>query len=232
MGWYTALAVGGALSFEDGLRLVQEMAILQMEQDDGGQILFPLIDEHWQPDPALAEAMHAALEHPEAFPSIHLGGYAVLAGTEAGVAHLLETLPPVERGPTFFPYRLKAHGPYHTPLQQSVADKAAQQLARLEFTAPKVTLIDGRGVAFAPWTTDPAALAAYTLGDQITTPYDFNASVRVALREFAPDRIALVGPENTLGSICGQVVLSERWRGIDSRDALEADADLLWSLRR
>ena len=31
LGWYTALAVGGALSFEDGFRLVQVMSLLQHE---------------------------------------------------------------------------------------------------------------------------------------------------------------------------------------------------------
>jgi [acyl-carrier-protein] S-malonyltransferase len=50
MGWYTALAVAGALDFDDGFRLVQEMSILQREQqasEGGGQILFPVVDESW-----------------------------------------------------------------------------------------------------------------------------------------------------------------------------------------
>ena len=231
MGWYSALALAGALGFEDGLRLVQTMALLQMEQADGGQVLFPLVNEEWQQDPRLADSMRAALQHPETYASIHLGGYAVLAGTEAGVAHLRKTLPAVERGPTIFPYRLKGHGPYHSPLQVSVAKEAARQLKGLKFRAPTTTLIDGRGVQFSPWTTDPDALQRYTLGPQITTPYDFTASIRVALREFAPDRLALLGPENSLGGVCAQIVIAERWRGIDRRDALPSDMNLLWSLR-
>ena len=37
MGWYTALAVTGALDFDDGFRLVQEMSLLQEELRGGGQ---------------------------------------------------------------------------------------------------------------------------------------------------------------------------------------------------
>jgi acyl transferase domain-containing protein len=238
MGWYTAVAAAGALSFADGFRLVQEMALLQMEHGDGGQILYPLIDDQWRLDPKMEERIAVALREGggEAFPSIALGGYAVLAGTEKGVAHLLERLPPVEMGPSLYPYRLKLHGPYHTPLLEGVARKAAAQLQRLGWAAPRIALVDGRGVRFSPWSTDPADLRAYTLGAQITTPYGFTASVRVALREYAPDVVVLPGPGNTLGGICGQVLVMEGYRGIRSRDDFErvqgGDAPVVHSMRR
>ena len=66
--------------------------------------------------------------------------------------------------------------------------------------------------------------------------FDFTASVRVALREFAPDLLCLPGPGNTLGSICAQIAIAERWRGLDSRAAFEtvqeSDAPIIWSMRR
>jgi acyl transferase domain-containing protein len=237
LGWYTALAAAGALSFADGFRLVQEISILQMQHAEGGQILYPLIDDQWRIDPKLqsrvAEALAAAPG--EAFSSIDLGGYAVLAGTEKGVAHLLGRLPPVEMGPQLYPYRLKHHGPYHTPLVEEVARKA-QALGRLGWGPPKVTLIDGRGARFTPWSTDPAELAAYTLGPQLTTPFRFTTSVRVALREHAPDLLALPGPGNTLGGVCGQTIVMEGYRAIRSRDDFErvqAGSDpVVWSMRR
>ena len=47
LGWYTALAAAGALSFDDGLRLVQEMSLLQQEPlpsgGPGGQVIYPLV---------------------------------------------------------------------------------------------------------------------------------------------------------------------------------------------
>jgi [acyl-carrier-protein] S-malonyltransferase len=241
MGWYTALAVAGALDFDDGFRLVQEMSILQHEQqqaEGGGQLIYPRVDERWRTDPALVATIQAALASSErqAQISIRLGGYAVLAGTEAGIAHLMKTLPKVKLGQNLYPFRLMQHGPYHTPLLAQVAERARAQLASLAFQAPTTTLIDGRGARFTPWSTDPRALAEYTLGAQVTTPYDFTTSVRVALREHAPDHLVCLGPGNSLGGVCGQILIEEGWRSLRSREDFErvqeSDAPVLISMRR
>jgi acyl transferase domain-containing protein len=223
MGWYTALAVAGALSFDDGFRLVQEMSLLQEQHAGGGQVIYPLIDEQWRRDEVLAGAVRDALatSNGQAFPSIDLGGYAVLAGTEAGIAHLLQRLPPVKLGATSYPFRLIQHGAYHTQLVQPVAAAARAKLARLDFRQPTTTLIDGRGVRFTPWSTDVAELVDYTLGAQVVEPYDFTLSVRVALREHAPDALVLPGPGNTLGGVCGQILAAEGWRSIGSKADFE-----------
>jgi hypothetical protein len=237
LGWYTALAAAGALSFADGFRLVQGISLLQMRHAEGGQVVYPLIDEQWRIDPRLEARVGEALAAApgDAFRSIDLGGYAVLAGTEKGVAHLLERLPPVEKGPSLYPYRLKQHGPYHTPLVEGVS-RGAAHLASLGWSEPKVTLVDGRGARFTPWSTDPRELAAYTLGPQLTTPFRFTTSVRVALREHAPDLIALPGPGNTLGGVCGQAIVAEGYRGVRSRDDFEraqaGESPVVWSMRR
>jgi len=85
-----------------------------------------------------------------------------------------------------------------------------------------VTLVDGRGARWTPWSTDPAALREYTLGDQVVTPYRFATSVRVALREIAPDLLVLPGPGNSLGGVCGQLMVAEGYRGIRTRADFEA----------
>ena len=240
LGWYTALAVAGALSFEDGFRLVQTMSLLQAEEQEGagGQLIYPLVDADWRPLPERAAAVREALASSggEALPSIHLGGYAVLAGSERGLEHLVRALPPVQLGKANYPFRLVQHGPYHTPLVEPVADRARKTLSELPFRPPRVTLIDGLGRRHTPWSADPAELARYTLGAQIVEPYDFTAGVRVALREYAPDAVVLPGPENTLGGVVGQVLVAERWRGITCRDDFERaqagdDAPVL-SMRR
>lgn len=238
LGWYTALAVGGALGFEDGFRLVQTMSLLQEEFGAGGQILYPMTDEQWRPSAKLVAAINVALADAagEAFPSINLGGYAVLAGTEAGVKALLEKLPPEERGPTTYPIRLAQHGPYHTPLLRPVAERASKELASLEFQSPDTALIDGMGRIHTPASADPAVLRDYTLGEQIYTPYGFTESVRVALREFAPARLILPGPGNSLGGVCGQILALEGWRGIKDHDGFdrvqESDNPIVIAMRR
>ena len=238
MGWYTALAVGGALGFDDGFRLVQEMALLQERHAGGGQILYPLVGDDWRMDPARVDAVKAALasSNGHALPSIELGGFAVLAGTEDGIRHLLGALPQVKLGSNTYPFRLMQHGAYHTPFVQPVSDAALETLARLEFRAPRVTLVDGRGVRFTPWATDVAELVRYTLTTQVTDPYDFTRSVRVVLREHAPDELVLPGPGNTLGGICGQILCVEGWRGMTAKADFEREQagarPLVRSMRR
>jgi [acyl-carrier-protein] S-malonyltransferase len=239
LGWYTALAAGGALSFDDGFRLVQEMSLLQQElASTGGQVLYPLVGEDWTAAPSQRESVRAALESSgdEAFPSIELGGSAALAGSEAGIAHLLRSLPPVKRGAISYPLRLLQHGPYHTPLVAEVARRAREQLTRLDFRAPTTTLIDGRGARFTPWSTDVAALVNYTLGAQIVEPFSFRASVVTALHEHGPDLLVLPGPGNTLGGVCGQILALDGWRGIkdkaDFERAQASDRPVILSMRR
>jgi acyl transferase domain-containing protein len=190
---------------------VQERALLQEELAGGGQLLYPLVDDEWRADPARAEAVRAALAAAggEAFASIHLGGTAVLAGSDAGMAALAQALPPLEVGRNRYPLKLAGHGPYHTPLCAPVAARARETLADLRWQRPRITLIDGRGRRFTPWSSDPAALRDYSLGEQVTTTFDFTRAVRVALREHAPDELVLPGPGNTLGGACAQILIAE-----------------------
>jgi [acyl-carrier-protein] S-malonyltransferase len=232
LGWYSALALAGALEFDDAFRLVQQIALLQEEPlpggGAGGQVIYPLTDARWQPNPSLRAVVATALtdgdqaESGEVFESVELGGYAVLAGDDAGVARLLHDLPSLTIGERRYPLRLALHGPYHTPLVAHVASGARERLAHLAWQAPSVPLVDGRGAQWTPWSTDPGALRDYTLTEQVTTPYRFATSVRVALREYAPDVLVLPGPCNSLGGICGQLIVAEGYRGIRTREQFEA----------
>ena len=230
LGWYTALAVANALDFDDAFRLVQGIAQLQEEAAaagrTGGQVIYPRVGVDWQPAPELEAAIDNALADGgavgEVFPSVDLGGYLVLAGTDAGIGRLLGALPPVHLGERLFPLRLAFHGPYHTPLLASVAEAAAVRFSGLGWRAPSLTLIDGRGARFTPWATDPVDLARYTLGEQLVTPYRFATSARVAMREYAPQVLVLAGPGHTLGGVIGQLVVAEGYHGMRTRADFES----------
>lgn len=228
LGWYTALAAAGACSPRDGWRLVTTLARLQ-EEVAGGQILTTTVDpQTWRTDPGLVaavdEALAAAGQAGDGFVarSIRLGGHEVLAGTEPGVARLLQVLPRVAGSEREFPFRLAGHGPFHTALCEPVAAAATTELATLPVTEPRVHLIDGRGDLHTPWSADPRELRAYTTDVQVRTTFDFSATVRVALREFCPDVLLQAGPGTSLRAPIGHVVLREGYRGIRSRDALFA----------
>jgi acyl transferase domain-containing protein len=247
LGWYSALAIGGTLSFDDAFRLVQEIALLQEEPlpdgGSGGQVIYPLNGADWLPVADLRAAVAGVVEqHGDGngsgriYESVDLGAYTVLAGDDAGVATLIDRLPPVKIGERLFPLRLAMHGPYHTPLVQHVAARATERLADLDWRAPMLPLIDGRGARWSPWSADAESLRDYTLGEQLTTPFRFASSLRVALREYGPDVVVLPGPGNSLGGICGQLIVAEGFRGLRSRSAFEqaqlSDQPVVLSMRR
>ena len=97
------------------------------------------------------------------------------------------------------------------------ADAARASLPTDWFVPPHVPLIDGRGKVWRRFETRPDDLWDYTFGHQILAPYDFTAAMTVALREFAPDRVVLLGPGETLGGAIAQVMIALNWLDISSR---------------
>jgi [acyl-carrier-protein] S-malonyltransferase len=228
MGWYIALASGGALSHDDAFTLIGTMGQLMQEHLAGGQLLYPWVDEQWRPQweqrrdlLALIERLHGKAGA-ELYLSIALGGMLVFGGNEAGLARLAEALPSQAR----FPMRLAQHAAFHTPLQREVREVARGRLTAEPFTTPQVPLIDGRGHIWTPWSTHPEALWDYTLGEQLVTPYDFTAALRVGVREFAPDRVVIPGPGTTLGGATAQALIQLGWKGLtDKADFLARQAE-------
>lgn len=247
-GWYTALAASGALEFDDAFRLVQTMALLAEEpidaDDPGGQLIYPLTDEEWRPDPVRAATLESALvEHPGENghdPAVHraleLGAFTVLSGSDAGLERVMSALPPVTVGSRRFPLRPAMQEAWHTPLRARVAADAARVLDGMRWSPPNVTLIDGRGARFTPYSTDPAELARHTVEEQPVITYDFARGLRVALREYAPEVILLPGPGASLGEVSAQIIVAEGYRGIRTRAELETlqagQAPILLSMRR
>lgn len=220
MGWYTSLAVAGAVGAEQGFRIIDAMGENSQSGEAGGQVLLTLVDEEWNALPglrervlALAEAINAR-ESCTLYVSIELGGMVVFAGNEAGLAALLAEAPPT---PAREPLRLVNHGPFHTPLMQRSSDRAMAQIPTVWFGSPAVPMVDGRGHIWRPFASEAAALHRYTFATQILETYDFTRAVQVAVKEYAPDRIVLLGPGDTLGGAIAQALIAIEWRGLRSK---------------
>ncbi len=238
MGWYSALACGGAVSVEDGFRISNAMGLNSQTHGPGGQILLQVIDEDWRPVPGLRAKLLALVADIGTRPghalalSIDLAGMLVLAGNEEGLAALLAEAPPT---PGRDPLRLAGHGPFHTPLMFGSSDKARAELPHTLFGRPALPLIDGRGHIWRRHASDPAAVWDYTFGHQILAPYDFALSVQVAVKEFAPDVIILPGPGDTLGGAIAQSLIGIGWQGLASKVdfmARQASDPILLSMGR
>ena len=245
IGFVTALTATGVIGFDEGFTYVQELGRLQQrplpDGGHGGQVIYPRTDEAWRPDEALAATVTATLTadggngRGTVYESLELGAFDVLAGDDAGVARLLRHLAPVRVGDRRYPLRLPLHGPDHTPLAAHLAPELGARMARAAWERPQVTLIDGLGRRWTPWSTDPGALAAYALGPFLTAPYRFATALRVGLREESPDLLVVAGSGTGLGALCGQSIVAEGYRGIRSRadfERAQASDPVVLTIRR
>ena len=220
MGWYSALACAGALTAENGFEVVNTMGTLMQNHLIGGQVIHPFMDENWHDNQSQKADLLALVAEINARPdyilalSINLGGMLVLAGNDAGLRAFEATVPAAQ---SRFPMRLQNHAAFHTALQAPVATLGREALRVSLFTQPKHPLIDGRGAIWWPHATDAAALWDYTLGHQVTEPYDFTHAITVAAREFAPDLFIITGPGTTLGGAVAQSLILANWQGLASK---------------
>jgi malonyl CoA-acyl carrier protein transacylase len=238
MGWYTTLACAGAVTAENGFRIIDAMGQNSRAGEPGGQVLLTLVDEDWNPVPDLRERVMELAAGIASRPdcalhvSIELGGMIVFAGNEAGLAALIAEAPPT---PAREPLRLVNHGPFHTPLMQGSSERAMSQIPAKWFGSPDLPMIDGRGQIWRRFASGAEALHHYTFVTQILETYDFTRAIQVAVKEHAPDRIILLGPGDTLGGAIAQALIAIQWRGLRSKQdfqEMQASSPFLLAMGR
>ncbi|MEM7173191.1 MAG: ACP S-malonyltransferase [Pseudomonadota bacterium] len=224
MGWYIALACAGATSPKAALHIVNTMGRLMQDEAPGGQLIYPVTDDNWQAVPGRREQLtelvaflNGKSDH-ELYLSIDLGGFLVFAGNNAAIGAMQKILPTEQDR---FPMVLANHAAFHCPLQAPIAQKARHTLEPELIHSPKVPLIDGRGRIWFPHATSPASLWRYTLDAQVVAPYDFTRAVQVAVREFVPDHVIVLGPGSSLGAPVAQSLIDISWRGMTSKETFQ-----------
>lgn len=220
MGWYIALAVAQALNQTNSIHLINTMGSMMKNGLIGGQVIYPLVDENWCWD-AEREANITSIvaelneqDGVEIYTSIKLGGFIVFGANQSGLIALEKALPPLENR---YPMKLFNHAAFHTPLLKETSEKALQQLPSSLFQAPSLPLIDGRGHIWQPYATDTAKLHNYTLAHQVYEHYDYTKAVQVAVKEFAPDNVIILGPGSTLGGATAQSLIQEDWQNMSNK---------------
>ena len=214
MGWYIALALGGAIDYDIGYDLIQTMGSLTHNNGVGGQIIYPIIDDEWKIDATKKELVLKEIDNAGAHISIYLGGYIVIGGEQKSLDILLKKLPDDDK----YPFQIPFHSAFHTPLLNHITSLANNSLDKNNFQKPTIPLVDGRGYIWSPWSTNKHALYHYTLNHQVVKSYDFSSSVIVALKEFCPDNVVLLGPGNTLGGPVAQVLINHKWNEIKTKN--------------
>jgi acyl transferase domain-containing protein len=215
MGWYTALSCAGVWAPGFGTEVVSRMAQLTAKAE-GQQFIYPLLDEQWRLDPAKDAAVkqQLALHQRQLWMSIEYGGYAVMAGSKAAVTAAMAALPPVDGR---FPLLLHGHAGFHSPLMQQASAAALDRFSAQQFKRPETTLIDGSGTIWHPGAVDAEALCRYTFETQVADCYHFSKAVQVAVKEFAPDKLILLGPGQNLGGAVAQSLIEIGYGGLHSK---------------
>lgn len=219
MGWYLTLAFAGSLDWAGAFQVINTMGSMMKEEIVGGQVIYPVCDENWHSSAERLRAVERAVERvrqiggAEVYTSIYLGGFIVLGANRPGVTALLKELPAVEN----YPFQLINHAAFHTPLLQETSARAFEVLPMDLFRKPNIPMVDGRGCIWQPHSTSIEALYRYTLGHQVTEPYDFTHAVTVSLKEFAPDALVLLGPGSSLGGSIGQILVQNDWNFIKDK---------------
>lgn len=233
MGWYTSLALAGAVSLGDGFHVVNTMGTLMQDHLIGGQMIYPFMAEDWQNDPGeksrlleqVAEIDQRS-DHTLAL-SIDLGGMLVLAGNAKGLAAAEASLEPRQGR---FPMRLANHAAFHTVLQAPVAAEGRARLHRDLFQQPDLPMVDGRGQIWWPGACDVTELWRYTFDHQVVRPYDFTKAITASAREFAPDLFVITGPGKTLGGAVAQSLIIAEWQGLSCKADLKISPPALTSM--
>ena len=216
MGWYTTLGLSGVLTFENAFKLINTMSSLTKD-NNGGQIIYPIVNQNWQIDESIYQMIIKEVEDAGAYISIKLGGYIVIAGGQDSLKKLLIKLPINDN----YPFQLPYHSAYHSSIMSSVPEKAFDLLPESLFFKPNIHIIDGRGHIWSPYSTNISELYSYTLDNQVTKTYDFNSTINVAIKEFSPDKLILLGPGNTLGGPVAQILIQNSWLKIDSKKSFK-----------
>lgn len=221
MGWYLAMACANALDSSGSFHLINTMGSMLKDGLIGGQLIYPIVNESWQIDLDQKQMVLNLIdevnseEEAQAFISIDFGGYLVLGANEVALKQLMERLPKIDER---FPMKLTGNGAFHTPLFDQVSARAKAMIPKESFHSADTTLIDGRGKIWHPKMTDIDELYEYTLNHQVTQTYEFTKAMTVALKEFAPDKLILLGPGTTMGGAIGQILVENNWLGIKSKD--------------
>ena len=213
MGWYSALALAGAITYENGYDLVNTMGSMMKDKIIGGQLIYPITNNNWIIDERIQQKVLSEISKESAHISIILGGYIVIGGSNESLKRLQKKLSRIEN----YPFQIPYHGAFHTPLMQTVSEQGFDKIPKSFFSKPIIPLIDGRGFVWSPYSTNIHELYKYTLGTQVTKTFNFTKSISSALKEFSPDKVILLGPGNSLGGATAQIIIKNNWNFIESK---------------
>jgi [acyl-carrier-protein] S-malonyltransferase len=214
LGEFTALTAAGAMTFEDGLRVVRQRGRFMQEACDatrGGMAAVIGLDE--------APTREACAEAGVVLANLNCPGQLVISGEADRISQAVELLK-AKGAKRAIP--LPVAGAYHSPLMASAQPKLQAELARIHLSAPAVPVISN--VTAQPHTS-PAEISA-RLVEQVTSSVLWEKSMRYLLAQ-GFTRFIELGPGTALSGFMKRIDKSAQMLNVADAASLEATAKTL-----
>jgi [acyl-carrier-protein] S-malonyltransferase len=209
LGEFTALAAAGAMSFEEGLRVVRRRGQFMQEACEltrGGMAAIIGLDE--------SPAREVCSEAGVALANLNCPGQIVISGESEKIARAVE-LAKARGAKRAIP--LPVAGAYHSPLMAGAQPKLREELSRMQLSAPRVSVISN---VTARAHGGPAEIAT-RLVEQVTAPVRWEESVRFLLAQ-GFNRFIELGPGTALSGFVRRIDRSAQTLNVADAASLEA----------
>ncbi|MDE6295644.1 MAG: ACP S-malonyltransferase [Muribaculaceae bacterium] len=194
LGEFSALVAAGALSFEDGLKLVSKRAMAMQKaceiKPSTMAAVLALPDEK-------VEELCAEVDDVVAPANYNCPGQVVISGTIEGIDAACEKMLAAGAKRAL---KLKVGGAFHSPLMMPAQEELAEAIEAAEIKAPVCPIyqnVDGKPH------TDPAEIKA-NLIKQLTAPVRWTQDVQAMVADGADEFIEL-GPGNVLQGLVKKI---------------------------
>ena len=207
LGEFSALVAVGALTFEDGLRLVAARAnAMQKACEANPGIMAAIIG---LPDEKVEEicAEVTAAGNTVVAANYNCPGQLVISGSIEGINQACEKLKAAGAKRAL---PLKVGGAFHSPLMQPAKDELQAAIEKTAFAAPKCPVyqnVDGKPH------TDPAEIKTNLIA-QLTSSVRWTSSVQARIADGADD-FTECGPGKALQGMIGRIDKTVAIRGIE-----------------
>ena len=214
LGEFTALTAAGAMSFEDGLRVVRQRGKFMQEACDvtkGGMAAIIGLDE--------APTREVCAEAGVVLANLNCPGQLVISGEADKIAKACE-LAKDKGAKRALP--LPVAGAYHSPLMASTQPKLAAELAQTKLSAPNVPVISN---VTAQAHGSPTEISA-RLVEQVTSSVCWEESMRALLAQ-GYTRFIELGPGTALSGFMKRIDKNVQMLNVADVASLEATVKAL-----
>ena len=203
LGEFSALVAAGALSFEDGLKLVYQRALAMQKACEARPSTMAAI--LGLPDETIEEIC-AAIDEVVVPANYNCPGQVVISGSNEGIDQACEKLTAAGAKRAL---KLSVGGAFHSPLMEPARVELAAAIEATPFTAPVCPIY--QNVNAKPQ-TDPNIIKA-NLVDQLTSPVRWTQSVLAMVADGA-DTFVELGPGAVLQGLVKKIAKEAQTEGL------------------